>query len=426
MAVYIDDQPVGGLDLCWEGKDRWIPVESETFANGWHTVRIVTTDSLGGLVRHRPIKVYFNNLLASVVADDHFDPGEDYTYSAFYAGTGALEARLIDLDDQVAWSSVYNGPNINIVIPSTVFGVGQFYTLTITETAIPPGQPSGTTVTVKELTKKFKQSNYPSGARMVIVIPDKEIFSGRKAAILACARACTNRGVTWVSLYYRDVTVANLQYLLQMPEVRYIYWCGHGNNQMTWPNGSTVARTHTTCWQCTPRWLRDLWESIPVLSYTTQTFPGAPLLPRQWDTRGFDLWGLGMFQQGNKKIVFIDTCKSAEYHDMAWAYGVFSLQGQGYRDQIYIGWRIDAMTAAWVSTLPGDTSTGVRIFWEEMGKGRTIMQALQNTTTHPASNNNTVLALWGNNATLDIGNPNGDDNIFLWGTGDINQIRLNP
>ncbi|HEV57775.1 MAG TPA: hypothetical protein ENN87_09830 [Phycisphaerales bacterium] len=111
---------------------------------------------------------------------------------------------------------------------------------------------------------------------------------------------------------------------------------------------------------------------------------------------------------------------------MAWAYGVFSLQGQGYRDQIYIGWRIDAMTAAWVSTLPGDTSTGVRIFWEEMGKGRTIMQALQNTTTHPASNNNPVLALWGNNATLDIGNPNGDDNIFLWGTGDINQIRLNP
>jgi len=49
---------------------------------------------------------------------------------------------------------------------------------------------------------------------------------------------------------------------------------------------------------------------------------------------------LGMHEQWNKKIVFVDGRLSAVYPDMAYAYGVYSLQGQPSKDQIYIGWTI--------------------------------------------------------------------------------------
>ena len=149
-------------------------------------------------------------------------------------------------------------------------------------------------------------------------------------------------------------------------------------------------------------------------------------MPDDWDTRGFDLWSLGMYDSWNKKIVFVDGCLSAtDPPDMADAYGVFSLQGQGSLDQIYIGWRIKVLVSTGLmEQIIGNTTEGIRMFWERMGLGDTIYDAFYYTSGHGGIGMRR--AFWGENGMLDIGNVDGDDNIFLWGNGLINQMNLNP
>jgi len=111
---------------------------------------------------------------------------------------------------------------------------------------------------------------------------------------------------------------------------------------------------------------------------------------------------------------------------MAEAYGVFSEQGQGSKDQIYIGWRIKVLT-----TTPGSifdpvlfSTDGVKLFWERMGHGDSIYDALYYTYVHGGGG--IAETLWGINSIPDIGDVDEDDNIFLWGNGLINQIELEP
>jgi len=190
-----------------------------------------------------------------------------------------------------------------------------------------------------------------------------------------------------------------------------------------------VPRTHTECWKYEKGgwWdIIDNWHKIGVFSFTRQTFPGLPLLPDDWDTRGFDLWSLGMYASWNKKIVFVDGCLSAKYPDMADAYGVFSLQGQGSLDQIYIGWRIKVLT-----TTPGSifdpllfSTDGVKLFWERMGYGDSIYDALYYTYLYGGGG--IAEALWGLNRVPDIGASGTDDNIIVYGNGLITQMKLDP
>jgi len=281
------------------------------------------------------------------------------------------------------------------------------------------------TVASKDLTKEFKPSDWPNGARMLIVLPDKDIFKPRKPAIIECAEACAARGVTWLALYHKDVTPENLTYLYNKSGVRYIYWCGHANSHVG-KNARLqvegVQRTNTVCWKHTERnWWFDKWEEIRVFSYINSQEP----LPDDWDNRGFSLWSLGMHDSWNKKIIFVDGCLSAEYADMARAYGVFSLQGQGSLDQIYIGWRKEVLVSTGLmERIVGNTTEGVRMFWEEMGRGRTIWNALYETEL--SGGLGMRQALWGLNGTRDIGVINGDDNLFLYGNGIITSMKLDP
>lgn len=59
-----------------------------------------------------------------------------------------------------------------------------------------------------------------------------------------------------------------------------------------------------------------------------------------------------------------------------------------------------------------------------MGFGDDVYDALYYTSVHGGIGMRR--AMWGDNALLDIGEPDGDDNIFLWGNGLINQMELDP
>ena len=61
---------------------------------------------------------------------------------------------------------------------------------------------------------------------------------------------------------------------------------------------------------------------------------------------------------------------------------------------------------------------------EIMGSGDDIYDAFYYTIVYGGTGMRQ--AMWGDNRTLDIGDVDGDDNIFLWGNGLIAQMGLDP
>jgi hypothetical protein len=416
VSVYLDNQFIGNLSLDWDDEAQWLGLETDCFSNGWHTIRAVTTSIYGDIINHKPLNVNFNNLLYMTGFRDHFSPDANYICGGFYDGNDTLDAVLTDLYGQTIWSDNYTGPYAGILIPGDTFTGQGFCQLSVAEHA-------GSGITDKDLTKEFNQADCPASVKMVIVLPNKDVFKLRKPAIIQCAQACNRRTVSWVPLYLYDVTKENLTFLYNRSSVKYVYWCGHANSHV-----QDVQRTHTECWlKGEMGWSPPytVYAKRGAFSWTRQTRGSYPALPGNWDDQGFDLWSLGMHNSANKKMVFVDGCLSAKYSDMADAYGAFSLPGQGSLDQIYIGWRQKVLVSTGImEQIVGNTTQGVRMFWERMGYGDDVYDALYYTYTHGGLGMQE--ALWGPNGIPDIGNEQEDDNIFLWGNGLIWQMKLQP
>jgi len=380
--VLVDGEYVDKLEYF--DSNTPILIDTDNSRNGSHSIKVVTTEVTGLVIVSDTLEVDFNNAFHSIIASNYFHPTTDYTILGFHNGSGSFEVKLTDYNGQILWSNSYNGSNLSSTIPGAAFGNEKFCELTISETDSGMMTTTGSSgVIKKDLTKKFKREDCPSGLRMVIILPNKDVFKRRIPAILECARACDRRNVSWVPLYHHDVNEDNLRFLYNLSSVKYVYWCGHANshvgrNERLGIEG--VQRTHTICWRYEPSWWHFNWQEIGVFSWTRQT-RNFPPLPDDWDNRGFDLWTLPMHDQWNKKIVFVDGCLSARYSDMAEAYGVFSLQGYGSLDQIYIGWRSEAVTAhpgtiwSWIEFC----TDGVKLFWERMGDGTNVQSALLST-----------------------------------------------
>ena len=407
VSACLDNTPIGTLSFDWDQPGQWIDLESQPFLNGWHTLRFATIDIYGNVVNHKPINVKFNNSLYLSDVNEHFITGQDYKISGFHDGPNSVTVTVTDIDSQTIWTNSYSGSYISVSVPAATMNNQLLATMTI---ASSPG------ITI-DLTKKFNPADC-SGVKMVIVMPNKDVFKARKSAIIACAQACENQNLVWVPLYLHDVTSINLTNLYNRTSVKYIYWAGHANSHV-----GNVRRTHTLCWKDTDRgwWdFIDNWDKIGVFSYINPEYP----LPDDWDNRGFDLSSLGMDEQWNKKIIFVDGCLSAKYNDMAEAYGVFSLQGQGSIDQIYIGWTetVDTHPNRIIEFFSGDTTAGVKMFWERMGLNDSVEQAFKYIDDNGSAQTQKSFffdTIW------DRGE---DDNIVLLGNGFVrlNELKLVP
>ncbi|UCD06852.1 MAG: hypothetical protein JSW41_03360, partial [Candidatus Aenigmatarchaeota archaeon] len=413
VSTYLDNLLRGTTIFGWNDTD-YVSIDTDMFSNGWHTIRMVSCDLYGNIINHEPIKVCFNNLLYKTSGDGYFHPGEDYKLSGFYNGGGSVEATLKSSSGSVIWSDKYSGSFNTVVIPGSTFGTRKFCELTITETGGMAKSSSG--VTKKDLTKKFKQSDYPGIVRMAIILPNKDVFRRRRPAIFECADSCNLRGVIWAVLYHHDVNEENLRFLYNKGSLRYIYWCGHANSHVGRDMRQGIAgveRTHTVCWQYQKSGWWDLfnnWHERGVFSYTRQTVAEGAPLPGGYDQTGLDLRTFNMYDSMNKKLVFVDGCNSAVFWDMAGSYGVFNQV-----DQIYIGWRIEVLVSTGLIELLLNTTEGVRLFWYRMGQGDTVFNALYYTSSQGSAG--VKQALWGPNGLVDIGNYEGDDNLFCWGQG---------
>jgi hypothetical protein len=414
----------------WErGIDEWNGfLESNKFTNGQHTIRLVSINSDVGVKNHQTINADFNNLLCKVSDDDEqYYPDRNYHYSGYYNGGNSLEATLTGLYDNVIWSNTYSGDYIDINIPGSYFGEEKVCELNITDSI------GGSGFTSEKLAKEFRMEDC-NCAKMFILAPHKKVAASRAPAIEACMQACEARNVPWCYLREHSVNWDNMIILLSRDRTKFIYYAGHADSHIISKDKKTnVRRTRTSCWKYDPNAWFFKWEEIYVFSKTGIE----PPLPDGWDYKGLDLWVLGMHEEWNKKIVFIDGCKSALSYmggnnDMAEAYGMFALQGWGSKDQIYIGWRKDVSQAI-LDKFYDDTTAGVKLFWERMGRnpndGGNVDAALQYTCdNYPPGHEEGWTFMWGENHETDFFRDEEDDGIFLWGLGGVrlSEIKLEP
>jgi len=397
------------------------------YPNGIHSMKLLHITDSNSIFLTSPVSTTFNNIVYSMRASLAFHPSDanNRLLGGYYYGTGTLNVQVIDeVNDVVLWSASHTGNALDIVVPGAVFGESRICSLSVTEE---PGGGGGGAPPASEqeiselLQRKFALIDWSrQPVHMTIIMPNPEIFKLRKPAIVECARACELNKVTWMVLFNHDVNEANLTYILgQRPDIKYVYWVGKGGSQAFWPvkGVDPVQRTYTECWLYKGRkWMETVesWEPRGVFSYTQQSTQGAYVLPNMWDTKGFDLTTLGMTESNSKKIVFVDACNSAAYDDMARAYGMFSLQGYSSNDQIYIGWkRQNEPLGESPAMLSASATEAVRMFWQQMGQGSDVYEALYYIYTDGAQEMKDLI--WGPNGLVDLGSPSGDDGIGIYG-----------
>lgn len=101
----------------------------------------------------------------------------------------------------------------------------------------------------------------------------------------------------------------SLKNILQSPACHYFYISAHGNYE--WKG---VQRTVF--------WIADGM----VFSYT-EGIPGEDNVTR------YSLLSLGLEDSGKMKLVWLDTCHSGWYDDMAYSFGMYSSNNYNYMDQ---------------------------------------------------------------------------------------------
>ena len=432
-SAFLDDQLIGR----WSADGLGTSVFTEDLTRlgpGSHKLKVVNNIDYGLQIAEMVISD--PNMCDLYYADipDTFEPNEPYEIRGFNLYDGELSISIKDIYDQSIYDVNVPAGYVSVCVPASALAGNQIATLS--------AKTEDDSASIEEeLVKEFRQEDYDGKTvQMVIITPDTKIFKSRKSSIIACAKACDARSVNWVALYHKDVTPDNLTYLLGRPTVRYVYWCGDGNShvgrtpEQEEQDTGGVPRTCMTCWKPGEHWWnRD--EESRAFSYFHDLYP----LPDDWDNRGFSLWSIQMYDTVNKWIVFIDCCRSAvtEMDDVPDMARTFGISNSGNNNQIYIGWRADVTTT---QSGPREVfsprnfekyttkiNPGIKRFWEQMGAGSTVYNALQATTEYDdLTEAETVLALWGYNMQMDLSGQDEDDykrdNIRVFGNGVNNKL----
>jgi len=414
LALYLDNL----LLEQYVAVNRY-PVElpSYKFANGRHKLQLVSYDSLNNATIHKPVAVDFNNMVYCLDVKDSFHSTQNFPLSGF-TDMSTINISIIAENNDILWSQDFNGPNsIEANIPGSTFNGQETCAITIDSVL-------GTSSLFSPF-KEFIPEDYPISDvsyKMAIILPDPNLYKVRKKAVKACIDACQRKGIKYITLYHHDVNQGNLENVLRDRQfIKYVYWVGHGNDYAD--ANRTIQRTNLLIWDNSD----GKWKRRNAYSFTQQSWPNDPRLPRNEDNDGLDLYRFWMsgtqgFTQFRKRLVFIDCCLSGSYIDMAWIFGAYSDPSctQQYHDQIYIGWRIP-----WEQGGEGNildvfyrTTEGCRLFWEDMGigahdGGQTVKQAFEYVQRLGLD---VRTDMFGANGSIDIDEPidNIDRDQWLW------------
>lgn len=426
ISAFLDEALIGQ----WENWDLEGPVfgaDMMRFGPGSHRLKIVRNINNGLEITERVITdpnstgLYFANI------PDTFEPNEPYILRGFNLGY-ELNVRIYNIWDEPIYDVNIPSGAVNLQIPPETFGADRIFTVRLEGGGSAPegfgllAMSEGASVAKRDLVKPFDPNDWDhKRPRAVIICPDthwwngKDIFVQRRPAILAAARAFENQGINYCVLYKKDVTPANLRFVLGNRSMRYVYWVGHGNDYVGNPE---IPRTSVNCW-------KD-GKKVPAFSYTRNTIPDVPALVtaagNNYDQIGFDLNTITintrpMSEARTKRLVVIDACSSCRFksddlglNDMAWVFGAY-IYDPGFpliEHMNYIGWEIDV--AAGGGTFFNDDTTDRMVdFWEVLGTGNNLALAYERNWNNSATATASVSLL-----------PTffGDDELNQYGKGD--------
>jgi hypothetical protein len=442
FTVYVDNIFIGTYSPDVVTNESWVTIPTQLFCNGWHDIKVSTTDVSGNNINHKPLKIFFDNLISNVCTTKFFSSGSSKIFLGFNDGNNPLNVEVKDWrNGSVLWSQLVSGDSVNLQIPGSTFTGQMFVNFSISPSsgalmaeakttdskevrAASAGSSSSSYADV--YWPDFDIANYPAGIRVIILCPD--LFVGEKfaPAIAAWLNCFLNRGIPAnkiAIISYLKVNETNLKLAFWnggFTNRKYGLYFGHGNSM-----AGNVQRSFIEAWKLVgsepPPMGMDclIYKKTYAFSYTH----GAVPLPGNWDDEGIDLSSLYLNNNRTMEQMWMFGCRLGQYSDMAWAFGAFSDWNAGTYDQIYGGFNCDVLgsSSGILDTLIKGVVNGSVTMAQSLGQHKTVWKAFEDIQASGSRQQ-----YWGINGVMDIAEPDSDDNFIPWGYGQMDAMKIEP
>jgi hypothetical protein len=438
FTVYVDNTIVGTYSADVNTSKNWITIPTALFCNGWHDIKVSTLDNLEKNVNHKPVKLFFDNLISNVYTTEFFSPDSSKNFLGFNEGNVPLNVE-VSSNGSVLWSQIVTGDSINLQIPGSVFASQIFADISIKPEGSLMASEIGTASSKNgyraaassssasydtAISREFNYLDYPD-IRVIILLPDSRVTGKFMPAIYAWLNCFVQRGIPLSRIAVLsgfNVTEENIRLALAKPSRKYILYFGHGNSYV-----GPVQRSFIQAWKID----RDShahglfinpFRECFAFSYTQGVVP----LPDNWDNEGINLSWLNLSNSNKVEQMWMFGCKLGQFNDMAITFGMYSDWNAGNYDQIYGGFNVDVLgeSIGSVDTLIKGCVNGSVTMAETLGQHRSVWDAFW--AIQGNGNSNTVY--WGLNGLIDIDKPDNenDDHFRIYGSWNMAGIRIEP
>ena len=382
ISAFLDHDLIGQWEAGGLGSTAF-DADLTRYGPGAHKVTIVRCIEYGQEISEyivsdpNSVGLYFADI------PDAFEPNEPYFVRGFNLGD-ELNFKIKDIYDTPIYDVNVPAGAVTLEIPSETFDEA-FMTTFSASSALAPADEER----YEKLLKRKFDPNSVAGkwVRVLVLLPDKKVTNVFKDAIFACMQTVEKRGVSGVLLADYDVNKENIEFLLQRTTDRKIVvFFGHANSHV-----GNIQRTQLQCYHSD----KEQFQNVGAISYTQQSRSPAQspkLPPYEWRINGQQMWPddealdiTNLCKQRQSGFMPVDQmyvfgCLSAAFHDMAEAQGCGGPHDNSAHDMLYVGFSEKVFAAkgvGWAKGVGDKLVTGITIFFQQLGEGKKVEQAVQ-------------------------------------------------
>jgi hypothetical protein len=326
-----------------ETESPFVKIHTERFANGPHSIKIVSMDIYGNVICSQTNEVIFNNELSSVAMSECYELDKPYCLCAF----GSPEANYtVDVNDSFDGNTVYSGNftgSIQAVVPAEAFAADHIiYDLMVVNSSSPEGPRI-----CAMLGKNYDKDGYNPNAKMVVSVGSEIASTHCKdvidAALTAGMAKIATKGKYDEVIYlgHGKSTWDRVKYCLQLPYVKIWVHFSHGTPDHIWFTGENIEKD----------------EKVYAF--------------KDWGPHSLE--ELGFKENPKLNFVYFHTCEGAATDDFAEALGILPVEGVG--DKAFIGWTIGVFTKQGASIYFQSFNPYTEYLWYALGSGNTLRDA---------------------------------------------------
>jgi hypothetical protein len=360
VFALIDGRPYREFFIGME--DPYVGIQTKRFANGQHSVKIVSTDMYGNVVCSQVNEVIFNNDLNSVTMSECYELGKPYCLYAFGL-PGA--SYVVDVNDDFNDTAVYSGNftgDINAVIPAEAFAADDLiYGLKLSSSSSPE-EPD----IAASLGKVFKKEDYPKNCISEIVIScgNGDVAEDKMKCIIAVTKAAEKKNMHPIYLSPGSCTWGNLKYCLRdIENVKKWYHMSHGAYDLLFePPRQCIETADGKVFSYLGRNIKEGYDYTPLSGY----YENNPSLA-----------DLNFF--ANKKLNWVqfNCCYSGRTEEFPRALGILPIDDPfNIGNRVFIGWQNSAL----VHDIIGKYNKFEEVLWKTLGQGNSLWTSLNEAT----------------------------------------------